>query len=409
MSSIFCRIKDIKARDLFLWVIGLLFVGKLYPGVYTLVWFDSVVGIICMFFCVLYITAHKSNMPNIDKTFLTIMGLWWLYFTLRIFIYNESESLETANSIIYSLIFIYFSITALGHKKAWNYFLWFHIFMLVLCFIGMGLLILGHPLEVISDYIINDGQRILNYGLFFTKTHDIPGVDELLFTRPCGFYDEPGSFAFMCFLVLMINKLYINNKKIEYLFLFGGFVTLSLAHFVTAFLYYCFFILKKKNIGIAIFVVIIILLFYLIKPSDPSSFIFSVWNMIFGRIEDFLTGSDDSRDYDASYKVFEAFFVTGGNQTSLIKAYPDAEISTIWFFLGRNGIIGSLLYLTIFIKPLRMHWNNTNKDGLKLLIILLANFCQRPYLHFPIIMFAIYLAFYAGNRIQMEKIQTKRL
>lgn len=409
MSNIFCKLKEIKVRDLFLWIIGLLFIGKLYPCVYTLVWFNSVVSLACMLFCVIYITTHKGHIPNIDRTFLTIMGVWWIYYIIRIFIYNESESLETANSIIYSLIFIYYGLTALGYKNSWNYFLWFHIAMLVLCFIGMGLLITGHSLEVISDYKINDGQRILNYGLFFTKTHDIPGIDELLFTRPCGFYDEPGSFAFMCFLVLMINKLYLNNKRIEYIFLFGGFVTLSLAHFVTAFLYYCFFILKKKNLGIAFFVILIVLLFYLFKPTDPSSFLYSVWNMIFGRIEVFLTGNDDSRDYNASYKVFETFFLTGGNQTSMIKAYPDAEISTIWFFLGRNGIIGSLLYLIIFIKPFRMFWKNKNKDGLKLLIILMANFCQRPYLHFPIILFAIYIAFYAGNRIQMEKIQTKRL
>lgn len=395
--------KCIDLPKLILGVVGLIFIGKLYPCVYTFVWFNNTASLICMLFCFLYILINFNRVPHLGNGFLLIMGIWWFYHIARVFIYSEPESLETANSIIYSLLFICFSLTALGYNKTWKYFLWFHVIMLILSIIGMVLLMYGVPLKVISDYNINEHQRILNFGLFFMKTHNVAGVDYMNYVRPGGFYDEPGSFAFMIFLILMINKLYIKNKYIEYGFLLGGFVTLSLAHFVTAFLYYLFFILKRNNVLVALSVFLGVFLLYTMKPTDTSSFLFSVWDMLFGRIEDFISGNDESRDYNASYEVFKDNFILGGNQMDLLKKYPNATRQTIWFFLGRYGIVGSLIYSIIFIYPLKDFIRDRDRDGLKMMALLIINFLQRPYLHFPIILLPIYLAFFSESKLKEQQ------
>ena len=381
-------------RRVFLWLIALLFIGKFYPCIYTFVWFNNLTSILCMLFCFAYIGVHLKKFPILNVNFWIVIGIWWVYHFLRIFIYGERESLEVCNSLIYSIVFIAFCIISLGYRKTWVYFLRTHELMLYLSMIGIAILAFGVRLPLISDYTINEHQRILNYGFFFMKTHDVPGVDNLLFARPSGFYDEPGSFAFMILLILIFNKLFIKNKAVEKLFLFGGLITLSLAHVVTVIMYYVFFMLNRRNAGIAIAFLLIIVALYITRPIDNSSYLYSVWDMVFGRFEDFIAGEDMSRDYDASFLAFKDFFITGGSQNEILAEHPAATRQTLWFFLARYGIIGTLIYFLIFICPIYSYIKNRNWDGIKLLVLLLANFVQRPYLHFPIIMLLVFMIYY---------------
>lgn len=378
-----------------LWLIGMISIGSLYPCAYGHFLFPGNTSLVFMLICVIYIVLNINKVPKLNTAFLRLMGLWAFYFLLRIFVYGEPRSIETSNAIIYSLIFIVFVLTAIGHYNTWRMFLWTQIIMLVLSMVGVGLALAGFQLTLLGDYTINENQRLLNYGFFFMKTHDIEGVDALLYLRPTGYYDEPGSFAFMLFLVLAINKLYFNNRKIELFFLLAGFVTFSLAHVVTAIMYYFLFYSKKRNIKYAVFVFLVLFVLFAVKPSDDTSYASSAWNMIFGRFDSFMSGNDDSRDFNASFEAFKAYFWLGGSQEEIIKAFPKAEVATLWFFMARNGLIGTSLYLIIFFIPMRKLLSTRNIEGLKILFLLLANFFQRPYLHFPIILLAIYLLFYA--------------
>lgn len=383
--------KNIGVKSIFLWIIGFLSIGFLYPTAYTSVWFGNYVAYACLAFCIVYILFNVNKIPHLDYSFLVIVILWWAYYLLRVYMYNEPRSSEVSNSLVYSMVFLVYSLTALGHRKTGSLFVWTHFVMLVLSLIGIGILMVGIQLPVLSTFQINDHQMLNNYGLFFQKTWDIKGLDFYHFLRPNGYYDEPGTFAFMIFLVLMYNKLFIRDKKIEMFFLLAGFITMSLAHFITAIGYYFLFIFNKKNTRYAVIAFVLVVLFYFLKPSDDSSYLADVWKMVYGRLEGFINGEDTSRDFNASYEAFKYFFLVGASQDEIIHHFPDAEVSTIWFFLAHNGLIGSIIYSLIFVVPCSSFVSKKNSDGLKLLLLLAVNFLQRPYLHFPIIMLAVYL------------------
>lgn len=382
--------------SIILWCIGLLSIGFLYPTIYTSVWFGNSVAYACLALSLVYLLLNFKRIPRINSTFLIIVGIWWLYFFIREYAYNEPEAMETCNSLIYSMIFMLFILTALGFRKTWDLFMWSNLIMIVLCVIGVGLMLSGLHLPVISTFEINDNQMLQNYGFFFQKTHNIAGVDVLYYLRPNGFYDEPGSFAFMIFLVLMFNKMYVKDSKIEIAFLVGGFVTMSLAHIITSIGYYFLFFFKKNNTGKALIILVVFVLFYFERPVDDGSYLYSVWNRVYGRLEGFVAGEDTSRDFNASFEAFKGFFLTGGSQKEILYAFPNAERSTLWFFMARHGILGTMIYMIIFIVPLIRLVRTKNSDGLKLLFLLALNFVQRPYLHFPILMLPIYMILFAN-------------
>ena len=60
------------------------------------------------------------------------------------------------------------------------------------------------------SYVQLEGETILcNYLLFFSKKIDF--INEQ-FVRPTGFYDEPGSLAYITMLLLLLNKKYFDKK-----------------------------------------------------------------------------------------------------------------------------------------------------------------------------------------------------
>ena len=127
-------------------------------------------------------------------------------------------------------------------------------------------------LEPISQFIQMDGRPGYFYGLFTTNAvfND--------FVRNAGFFDEPGSLAGWGVFALLFNKLYINNKKIEYLLIFGLISTLSMAYFVQLGVYLFLFFRKQRKK-----VLLITILFLLILIS-VSSFSEDLNNSIFGRL-----------------------------------------------------------------------------------------------------------------------------
>ena len=117
------------------------------------------------------------------------------------------------------------------------------------------LLVLFGLLSPISNFVQMDGRPGYFYGLFTTNAV----FDD--FSRNAGFYDEPGALAFWGIFALLLNKLYINNRKIEYLLLFGLISTLSMAYFIQIAVYIFFFYYKQLNkILLPTFFFIIILL-----------------------------------------------------------------------------------------------------------------------------------------------------
>ena len=250
-----------------------------------------------------------------------------------------------------------------------------------------------------------DGRTGTFYGLFTTNAV-FDG-----FIRNAGFFDEPGSLAGWGILALLLNKLFINNKKIEFLLLFGLISTLSMAYFiqVTAYLYF-FYKKQRKRILLPVILFILILI-------GISSFNEGISNEIFGRFTinqktGFLNGDNRLDLLEKCWRIFTTSPIIGKGATNLVTNITNTE-----GFLGANfflnwasdGIIGVVVTYIPLMFLLKL--GQSKKEYTYASIIIFIGFLQRPYtdsiLLYPLILFTLILFAYLDvngkNFIRLSK------
>ena len=250
-----------------------------------------------------------------------------------------------------------------------------------------------------------DGRPGTFYGLFTTNAV-FDG-----FIRNAGFFDEPGSLAGWGILALLLNKLFINNKKIEFLLLFGLISTLSMAYFiqVTAYLYF-FYKKQRKRILLPVILFILILI-------GISSFNEGISNEIFGRFTinqktGFLNGDNRYDLLEKCWRIFTTSPIIGKGATNLVTNITNTE-----GFLGANfflnwasdGIIGVVVTYIPLMFLLKL--GQSKKEYTYASIIIFIGFLQRPYtdsiLLYPLILFTLILFAYLDvngkNFIRLSK------
>ena len=177
------------------------------------------------------------HIPKPISAILIIQIIAWLFYGL----FNMDSSYITRVFILlitYSILGLQLNYrNKLEFIKTYNFWL---AFQAIAGTIGFLLVLFG-LLSPISNFVQMDGRPGYFYGLFTTNAV----FDD--FSRNAGFYDEPGALAFWGIFALLLNKLYINNRKIEYLLLFGLISTLSMAYFLQIAVYIFFFYYKQLN------------------------------------------------------------------------------------------------------------------------------------------------------------------
>lgn len=375
---------------------------------YFLYFFALVAGWPCVFYLLGWLPFYKTNYivlfvlvgvialikkayRFVPKTILIIILFQIMIWLLYAVIYMDSSYLTRV-----FLLFTTLSILAiqLSYRdkfefiRTYNFWL---VFQTVAGAIGFVLVLIG-LLQPMSQFIQMDGRPGYFYGLFTTNAV-FDG-----FIRNAGFYDEPGSLAGWGIFALLFNKLYINNKKIEYLLLFGLVSTLSMAYFIQVFAYLFFF---SKNQRKKIFLPTILFLFMLM---GIASFNEGIDNAIFGRFTvneqtSALSGDNRSELMEKSWRIFTTSPIIGVGATNLATVIADKE-----GFVGANffvnwasdGIIGvvvtyiPLLFLLILGQPKRQYRYA--------FIIILLGYFQRPYtdtqLLYPLVQYTLLLFAY---------------
>ena len=257
--------------------------------------------------------------------------------------------------------------------------------------IGFVLVIIG-LLQPISQFIEMDGRPGYFYGLFTTNAV-FDG-----FIRNAGFYDEPGALAFWGVFALVLNKLYINNKKIEYLLLFGLISTLSMAYFIQIAVYLFFFYKKERKKILLSATVFLLALIRLASINEGLHF------AIFGRFlideqTGKLSGDNRSELLERTWSIFETSPVLGVGATNLatdISAKEGFVGANFFFNWASDGILGfvvtyiPLLFLLILGQRKRQYNH--------VFIILLLGYFQRPYtdtqLLYPLVQYTLLLFAY---------------
>lgn len=257
--------------------------------------------------------------------------------------------------------------------------------------IGFVLVIMGllHPL---SKFIEMDGRPGSFYGLFTTNA-----VFEG-FVRNAGFYDEPGSLAGWGVFALLLNKLYIENKKIENLLLFGLISTLSMAYFIQVSAYLFFF---YKNQRKKVILPAILFLFVLMGIASLNT---GIDNAIFGRFTTneqtgSLLGDNRSELLERSWRIFTTSptIGVGANNLATVIAAKEGFVGANFFVnWASDGILGVVVTYIPLLFLLKL--GQRKRQYQYAFIIILLGYLQRPYtdtqLLYPLVQYTILLYAY---------------
>lgn len=350
------------------------------------------------------VTKNKYQLPRPISTLLVLQIAVWV-------IYAVIHGLDTSYftrilMLLISYMFLEMQLSGehSGFVKTYN--LWL-AFQAVAGTIGFLLVVAGilHPIFEFREMDMRPGYF---FGLFTTNTY----FDGLV--RNAGFYDEPGTLAFWGMYALIINKLFVNNRKVEILLIVGLISTLSLAYFIQVAMY-AFFFYKEQRRKLLPYIAAFILTLALI-----SSFNERMNDAIFGRMEyneetGTFSGDNRSELTKVCWNIFLEAPIIGQGAQHMIEISKERRI-----FVGANpnltlamdGIVGQLIVWSPFFF---LFWlRRFDKKYGCAFWILIVGFLQRPYdgtqLLYPLMSFTIVLQAYLQARTEYyESEQSKTL
>ncbi|WP_422766785.1 hypothetical protein ACOX9X_10645 [Photobacterium leiognathi subsp. mandapamensis] len=208
---------------------------------------------------ILWIREKKINYP---KQYLIIIFLILVSFILSSIYWQDFGLLHFSKFFILSLLIVSILDNEIKHLFI-KVLSWFLLFQLVLAIIGFVYSAFGG--QPILEIIIPSGRSFPLYLTSFSVTK------YAYFIRPSGLFDEPGALSFLiCFLV-MIREVNGFKRYFNYLLLFLGLITLSLAHIIFTLIYliYCVFVLRSKVSILLTFISIVFLA--LVVPFIPNT------------------------------------------------------------------------------------------------------------------------------------------
>lgn len=390
------KIRNFNIHDYILVIVIFLSLGTFYPAM----WNHFVIGRNSVIFQIVFILIwflcvfiKRSKLSNPSPTFVYLLVSSTIYYALHALFCNDDFAYLV--TYVESIIVVLLAHNSFKGKVFMKILLYANAIMLIFTIIGSILAYMNMLMPSVSEvHISQDSAVIQNYRLFFTK---VSTEWDSLIIRSCGYFDEPGSFAHVTFLLLCYNKLHLKNKWLEFIFLFGGLFTLSAAHIIISVLYIILFYINKQNIlsSILIVSVAVIIIVAFSKLQSNNNVILAIKDSTLGRIENIINGEDGSRDYETSKNAFKYYFPFGTSINDLENNFPNATKETFWCFIARYGLFGTLiLYLPIILIFLKYFKKGIHSPEIKLLVLFLVFSIQRPNFYSPLYLVIIYYTWY---------------
>lgn len=356
---------------------------------------DYSVNYVILFILAVATTLFKNGFGRVPKRIVIIISIQMICWSLYGLLYQDTSYFTRVFLLIITFSFLGIQLSyrdKFEFIRTYNFWL---VFQSVSGVIGF-LLVLFSLLSPISQFIEMDGRPGYFYGLF--TTNSVYGS----FVRVAGFYDEPGALAFWGIFALLFNKLYVDNKKMEYLLIFGLISTLSMAYFIQLAVYfYLFYKNQRKKI-------LLPLILFIIMLKGIASFNEGLDNVIFGRFS--LNAQTQSLDGDnrtellkRCWRIFKTSPVTGVGATNLATVVSEKE-----GFVGANffvnwasdGILGVLVTYLPFFLLLKL--GKYKRQYIYAFIIIILGLIQRPYtdtvLLYPLLSYTLVLHAYLDIR-----------
>lgn len=312
-------------------------------------------------------------------------------FSLENFIVYDGEIyLRLILHLIVILITYFFVKQTISFKKLSYSYVLVMTLMAFLGFITVVAVVL-FDIQPISYTNIPNHRDISNFIFSFsTGYYESDGAINII--RSSGYFDEPGTFAFYLIVALILNKIYGFSTFLEKCLIFFGFSTLSLAFIISLFFYYFLFGIFERKFKRIIWMFIISSIFFLVidNTKDDYPLVKSLYNLTIYRMTVDNTGSgkliagDNRSDYlFHSIKAFKSAPLFGYGMHAHTKdkhGFKGKLCCNPFHPLASEGIVGTMIYFSLFILWLYIIFNKKNIDWISFAAwcLILINFLQRP-------------------------------
>lgn len=360
---------------------------------YSFSWhpYKLLITVILLFFSASFFFKGKVKIN--DKFSILILGIQIFYSFVCIYYYDDPTYMNLvvqflSLTIIYAYINTFLDIKVFSHSIV--------LFMLALGGLGAAaffLAILGviQPSEGASYMHGSVDRSVINYCMMTFTNISIELGSGRHFIRVAGYFNEPGAMAFFLTQALLMNKLIFDNKRIEWLLIFFGFFTFSIAYFISVVLYGFMFyfnghFLRKVTIVLLLFSILFGSVYTFREKNEELDMIakFTIDRLALSDSGDkIFVGDTRSDKFKSNYQYFVNHPVMGYGMKEFYKI-PDYVGGAIIDILVRDGLIGVFFY---FLHSLYFAWRGFFKNyilhsdsaPIKAAILIFINYIQRPY------------------------------
>lgn len=282
-----------------------------------------------------------------------------------------------------------------------HFFSLYNKWILLMAIGGVGIFVLGQIMGVPPLYrvpsVISETSTISSWGIGYTNCY-FP-ESPLSFIRYSGFFDEPGAMGYWGIYALVINKLFIKDKRIEWMLLVTLMFTFSLGYYVQAlayvFLFYGLSRVSGRNIILIAIMGVVLLWSYSTRNTENSQ----VYKATFGRFDNFQRVGDDFVLEDRRSELTELAKKTflenpvmgvGIKEWSKLPYMADNPYET----LAKDGLIGTFYLYFPFLMLIFIALNRKRWDWLKGFIVIGLGFLHRPFHENLLAFFMLYSILY---------------
>ncbi len=185
----------------------------------------------------LFLTFIRRKFSSPNKAIIFILFTQVIFFSSFSFFHSRvSQSGYTNLSILYLTILLFYIYVHNSYSmpKMAKSFIYMIVLMGIMGAIAFCLGVVG-GIDVVSTHENTDTRTAYNFLLTFSNQVDFSNGS--LIMRVAGFFDEPGTFAYHIYLAILVNKIYGFSKKFEWILICVGLFTLSMAFYITIFVY----------------------------------------------------------------------------------------------------------------------------------------------------------------------------
>lgn len=225
-----------------------------------------------------------------------------------------------------------------------------------------------------------DGRIINNYLFTFNKIDLVDSSNAFCYA---GFFDERGAMGYWGMFALIFNKLFINNKRVEWLLMVCLLLTFSMGYYFQLLLYIAlFYFIQQKTLNKVLMVLALCAIVLAADMTKGTDYNYIYENSI-GRIVESFESSTKEKTIavssratltEAALEEFQRHPWRGTNKKTDLDLYTD----NIYEPLVLYGIIGTPFVLFPFIWLL-FHGLRYNRALFKCMIIILCGFFHRPF------------------------------